>query len=212
MKNITLKRWALYFVGILILCFGLIMNQKSNLGVSPIISVSYVAHEITGISYGDTTFVWYFILVIAEYILLKDWKVFLQLPFSIVFTRFMNLFSALINITPTNLFTQILVLLVGIVCTGIGASITLNMEIVPNPGDGIVDAVAQTIHKEMGLTKNIFDCCCFIATIIIGFIFNKPFSGIGLGTILAVLLVGRVIAIYNHFFLEEMRQFASIQK
>lgn len=210
--KITWKRWLLYAVGILVLCFGLIMNSKSNLGVSPIISVAYVASDITGMTFGDTTFIWYVLLVIAEYILLRDWKVILQLPYSIVFTRFMNLISALINITPTNLVSQLIVLAIGIICTGIGASITLNMKIVPNPGDGIVDAVAKTIHKEMGLTKNIFDSCCALTTLTIGFIFRKPFSGIGLGTILAVIFVGRVISVYNHYFLDKMWKFADIKK
>lgn len=210
--KITYKRWLLYIIGAIVLCFGLIMNSKSNLGVSPIISVAYIASEITGFSFGDTTLVWYVVLVIAEYFLLKDWKVFLQLPFSIVFTRLMNLISNLITINPTNIVVQLIVLAIGLIATGVGASMMLDMKIIPNPGDGIVDAVAQTIHKDIGLTKNIFDLCCAIATIIIGFIFSKPFCGIGLGTILAVIFVGRVIAINNHYNLERMQKFASIEK
>lgn len=211
MKNISYKRWLLYLIGALVLCFGLIMNSKSNLGVSPIISVAYIASEITGISFGDTTFIWYVILVIVEYLLLKDWKVFLQLPFSIVFTRFMNLFSSLITIDSSNIIIQFIVLMIGIIATGIGASVMLDMDIVPNPGDGIVSAVAKTIHKDIGFTKNIFDLCCAITTIIIGLIFHKPFVGIGLGTIIAVICVGRVIAINNHFNLERMQRYAGMK-
>lgn len=210
--KITYKRWLLYIIGAIVLCFGLIMNSKSNLGVSPIISVAYIASEITGFSFGDTTLVWYVILVIAECFLLKDWKVFLQLPFSIVFTRLMNLISNLITINPTNIVVQLIVLAIGLIATGVGASMMLDMKIIPNPGDGIVDAVAQTIHKDIGLTKNIFDLCCAITTIIIGFIFSKPFCGIGFGTILAVIFVGRVIAINNHFNLERMQKFAEINE
>ena len=204
--NKNISRWLFYCLGIIILALGLTLNIKSNLGVSPIISVAYVFSGITGINFGNTTFIWYCVLVVAEYILLKDWKVVFQIPFSIVFTRFMNLFSSLCSFTVDGFGLQVIVLLLGVLCTGIGAALTVDMHIIPNPGDGIVSAVAFKIKKELGLTKNIFDFCCLISTILIGFIFSKPFYGVGLGTILAMLCVGRVIAIFNHLFKDKLNQ------
>jgi uncharacterized membrane protein YczE len=40
--NKTITRWVLYLAGMIILAFGIILNTKSNLGVSPIISVAFV--------------------------------------------------------------------------------------------------------------------------------------------------------------------------
>lgn len=51
------------------------------------------------------------------------------------------------------------VLAAALVCTGIGAAMSLNMRIVPNPGDGIVQAIADCIHQSVGNTKNGFDLC-----------------------------------------------------
>lgn len=31
---------------------------------------------------------------------------------------------------------------------------SLNMRIIPNPGDGIVQAIADFVHKGVGITKN----------------------------------------------------------
>ena len=39
--------------------------------------------------------------------------------------------------------SQLFVLFLAIICTGIGAALTVNMDIVPNPGDGIVNAIAK---------------------------------------------------------------------
>ena len=47
-------RLAAYLAGLLILAFGLTMNVMTGLGVSPIISVSYAASEITGIAFAVT--------------------------------------------------------------------------------------------------------------------------------------------------------------
>lgn len=87
-------RWLFYILGILILALGLTLNTKANLGVSPIISTAYITSGLTGFSFGDVTFVLYCLFVAAELLLLgKDYKILLQIPFSIVFTRFLNLFT-----------------------------------------------------------------------------------------------------------------------
>ena len=106
-------------VGLLILALGIILNTKSGLGVSPIISVAYSTSTILNVNFGNMTFVLYTVFVVAEMLLhifqnrrrlKEDDKAlvsavkkslplmlgmdFLQLPLSLVFTRFMNLFSA----------------------------------------------------------------------------------------------------------------------
>lgn len=195
----SIYRWAFYIAGILILAVGLTLNTKSALGVSPIISVSYLFAEITGISFGDTTFVYYCLFVLVQLCMLKDWKILLQIPFSIVFTRFLNLFSAFFAFEPVSFVHKFIVLIIAIVCTGIGAALTVNMQIIPNPGDGIVNAIALKTNKEMGLIKNIFDCCCICITLVLGFLTGHAFCGIGIGTICAMIGVGRVIAVFNQF-------------
>ena len=105
----------------------------------------------------------------------------LQLPLSLVFTRFMNLFSAWIP-APTGLVSQSLVLAGGIICTGIGAAMSLNMRIIPNPGDGIVQAISDCIHKPVGFTKNGFDLLNICITISVGLIFAHKWIGVGIGT------------------------------
>lgn len=40
-----------------------------------------------------------------------------------------------------------------IICTGVGAAMSLSMQFVPNPGDGIVQALAGKFNKSVGLTK-----------------------------------------------------------
>lgn len=161
-------RCIFYLIGIVVLASGLTLNTKAGLGVSPIISTAYIFSDISGFSFGDTTFVLYCIFVIGQLCLVKDWKALLQIPFSIVFTRFLNLFSTLFTIQPSTLPSQIITLAVAILLTGIGAALTVNMKIIPNPGDGIVNAIGQVIGKDMGFSKNLFDSFCVIVTLVIG--------------------------------------------
>ena len=218
MKKSIFFRWLFYVTGLLILAFGIILNTKSGLGVSPIISVSYSISAIWNINFGNMTFILYVIFVISELVLHRKegavvlTKDFLQLPLSLIFTRFMNLFSAWIPSPSHGLFSQLLILAAGIICTGIGAAMSLNMRIIPNPGDGIVQAIADSVNKPVGFTKNCFDLFNICITTSVGLIFAHQLVGIGLGTVVAVLGVGRVIALFNHFFMERMIKLAGVKK
>ena len=228
MKKQTLYRAGFYVLGLLILALGLTMNTKAGLGVSPIISVSYSISTIFDFNFGDVTMILYCIFVIAELILhgirisresrhgekallharQKDRKLIflmdiLQIPLSLIFTRFLNVFGSLLpDFAPEtdgiqDLFLRLLVLLLAIIFTGIGAAMSLSMRIVPNPGDGIVQAIADCIHKNVGFTKNCFDLFNITITLILGLILAGHLVGIGIGTVLAVIGVGRIIALFQ---------------
>ena len=134
----------------------------------------------------------------------------LQLPLSLVFTRFMNLFSSWIP-APEQVGMRFVVLLCGIILTGIGAAMSLNMRIVPNPGDGIVQAIADTIRKPVGFTKNCFDLCNICITITVSLVFAHKLIGVGIGTVVAVLGVGRVIALFNKMCMKKMVTLAGVE-
>lgn len=69
MKKSTTFRWIFYAGGLLILAMGIILNTKSGLGVSPIISVAYSISTIWNLNFGNTTFGLYTVFVIIELLL-----------------------------------------------------------------------------------------------------------------------------------------------
>lgn len=196
----------MYVVGMFILALGLTLNTKANLGVSPIISVPYSISQITGLNFGDLTFVVYAMFVVVQIIIhirLKNHKRIasdiLQLPLSLIFTRLLNIFTVHIP-TSQNLGIRFVILTFAIICTGIGAAMSLSMQIVPNPGDGIVQALAERFDKSVGITKNLFDCLNLSITLCISLFIAHQIVGVGIGTVIAVVGVGRVIALFNHIF------------
>ena len=206
-RNKLIIRWVFYLLGLLILALGIMLNTKANLGVSPIISVPYSISHIIGFNFANMTMIVYFIFVLIEMIMHTVWYLTdrkeakylgmyiirdaLQIPVSIVFTRFLNVFSALIPSVHNNIVLQIVVLLLAVLLTGIGAAMSLNMRIIPNPGDGIVQAIS--------------DVC---TTFLIGLFTGHILLGLGLGTILSMIGVGRVIAVFNKLFKERMKAVA----
>ena len=104
-------RFGLYLLGMLLLALGLTLNTKAGLGVSPIISVSYSVAQLFGLNFGNTTMFLYCVFVLAQLVLHGiQWKLHpetdyrfvllmdvLQIPLSLVFTRFLNIFAAAIE-------------------------------------------------------------------------------------------------------------------
>lgn len=220
MKKQVCYRALFYVLGLLILAMGLTLNTKAGLGVSPIISVSYSVAEMFQLNFGNTTLFLYCLFVLIELILhgvkgrrnpRKDGKLILvmdllQIPLSLIFTRFLNLFGAFLpdisagTASWTERFPlRLLILLLAILCTGVGAAMSLSMRLVPNPGDGIVQTIADCIHKNVGFTKNSFDLLNITVTILLGLLLAHHLVGVGIGTVLAVIGVGRVIAVFQHF-------------
>ena len=174
-KNRTAARIFFYVAGICILALGLTLSTKTKLGASPIIAVAFCISELSGIELGDATFFLYsfFILVQIALHLLPGKRTpsdkkkavvmdILQLPFSIFFTRLLNLYAAVIP-APQTLAARILVLV-------------------------------------LGLTKNIVDVCCVLATCALSLAFTRHIIGIGIGTLAGMLGTGRVIALFNRQF------------
>ena len=212
-KRETVIRWIIYVAGLLILSLGIILNSKTNLGVSPIVSVSYSISRIFGLNFGNTTFAYYALFVLLEFIIkgreahLYD---LLQIPVGLIFTRFMNVYSFLIP-EPASLPGKLIMLVFALLFTGIGVSMSVSMKLIPNPGDGIVAALAWRFRTGMGLMKNIFDLINVMITLVIGLLFGHLFLGIGLGTILTMLGVGRVVAVFNHLFLKKMLEASGLE-
>lgn len=206
-KQCWFFRIFFYILSLLILALGLTLNTKTGLGVSPIISVSYSISQIFHLNFGNTTLVWYTVFVIAQLIIRgknRRWYDLLQIPLSIVFTRFLNLFEKCIPWETDSFAANMALLIVAIICTGVGAAMSVNMRLIPNPGDGIVAAIADFIHKDMGFAKNMFDLLNICMTFVIGIISGHFLLGIGVGTVFAVIGVGRAVAAFNYLCKEKM--------
>ena len=127
----------------------------------------------------------------------------LQIVVSFIFTAFMSLFSYRIPLA-SGVMTKILYIVFGVSCTGIGAAMSLDVRLIPNPGDGITQSISDTIGKSLGTTKNIVDASCVLITIIVSLIFKGKIIGIGVGTLVCVVMTGRVIALFNYFFKDKI--------
>ena len=212
-KQPIVARVVIYLIGMVLLALGITLNTQAGLGASAIVSVPYTISQGTGLNFANLTLIVYCVLVVVQFFIKgKDrrWMDLLQVVVSIVFTRFMALFQYGIKYQSGFLPTDLRVLALGILFTGIGAAMTVDMRLIPNPGDGIVSSLADRFGRELGLCKNCFDVFCVVCSLVIGLVFGNPLIGIGLGTVLSMLGVGRVIYFFNHLAKFRLQKMAGL--
>ena len=198
------KRSLMYVFSLAILALGITLNTKTQLGVSPIVSVPFCISQLTKLPLGLTTFVHYLLLILLQKLLLG--KAFppiqyLQILCSLVTSLFIQSWDLLLPVFEP-LWLRILVLFAAIFITGLGASLSLAMDIVPNPADGLADVVGKKIRRDVGMGKNLIDLVSVAISLALGLLFARRILGIGLGTAAAVLFTGRVYALVHHRSLE----------
>lgn len=207
-------RVVYYLFGMVLLAIGITLNTKTALGVSPLISIGYAISQVAGLNFGNMTFVVYGAFVVIQFLLRRKnarWKDLLQFLVALLFSQLLNLFDFLLAYRPETLPGKLVMLVGAVALTGIGAAITLTMDIVPNPGDGLVSAVADTFHIATGLAKNLCDATSVVLTLAVGLLFGHRVIGIGLGTLITVLLCGRVMALYYHTLMNPTRALAGME-
>ncbi len=201
------KRFGLYGTAVFLLGFGIVLNTKAGLGVGSINTFPYAVSEITPLTLGMSTTLLYFVFVIAQMFIYRkmDIKILLQIPFSYVMGLIIDFYDGLLDFTVENFVLKLAVLAAAIVMTAIGAYVMVTMELIPNPADGMARAVGYAMHKEFGQGKLIFDCVMILVTAAISLLFAGRIIGIGLGTVLSALFIGRLIGLLGRIIGDRMK-------
>ena len=209
-------RWVVYLVGMFVLAAGLTLNTKTGLGAAAIVSVAHTISLCTGFTLGNITLVTYVLFIAAQFVLKGKQRSgldLLQLVVSVVFTRVLDLLKAAVPYqSGQSLVSDLLLLVLAIVLTGTGAAMVLSMELVPNPADGIVNAISMRSGKEVGICKSCFDIVNVAGSLLIGLFNGNALMGIGIGTVISVLCIGRYISIFNKFFRHKLRAAAGLEE
>lgn len=212
-KNRNILRVLIYAAGLLILSTGISLSTKTGLGISTVTAPCYAVSQTFGFNLTLTIFIPYALMVVAQFFIKgegRTWKDLLQFPVSIVFSSFVGWFGSMIPLHFDHLWQNLLLMVAGVVLTGVGIAVMVDMQIVPNPPDGLVDAISVAAEKDMGLVKNIMDACCVAIALVIDLIFSKSLVSVGVGTIFAMIFIGRTVSVFNRLFKVKIQQAAGL--
>ena len=194
-------RYFWFFAGVLINSFGVAFITKASLGTSPISSVPYVLSFQFPLTLGQFTFLLNSLFLLLQIALLG--RKFpplqlLQLAATAVFSGFLDVSMALLSwLQPAGLAEKLVSLLAGCTVLALGIAIEVAPDILVVPGEGIVRAIALVSGKKFGSVKVAFDVALVLIAVALSLLFFHRLRGMGAGTVISALLVGRLVNLYN---------------
>lgn len=191
-----LVRIAVYLLGLMTLALGIVTAARTGLGVSAISSIPHTSARLTGLSPGFTTACLYAVCVLFQLILggakQGQWKLLLQLPFSVVFGMFIHLFDGPFNYQAEGPVMQIALMVCALMLTAMGSVLVMIADVVPNAPDGLARRIGELAGKDYGFGKSVVDFSCVGVTAAGTLLLTGHVMGIGIGTVASMLLVGRL--------------------
>lgn len=198
-------RLLYYFGGFFVMTIGIALSVKSNLGVSPVSSIPYTMTCVWGIEMGVATVIFHVILVILQMLLMRrrfECKNLLQIPVGMVFGAFTTTCNTLAAMFPStdNLIIRLLMCWIATVFVAIGIFFYVPADIMPLAGEGAMLAISTLTGKPFPTVKIAFDVSMVIISLITCLIFLHGLGSVGIGTVIAALLVGTELRMITHRF------------
>ena len=195
----ALLRWGTFTVGMLTFCFGVVLNTKTGLGVAAVNNVPYTISVLEGISLGTATMLLYLVLVAAQCLLLRavPLKVLLQAPMSVLIGWVVDFFKDyILTFEAQGLAGGALLLCCAIPITALGVTMVVGTDLIPAAPDGTVNTLSQVLGWDFGRTKYTFDLSMLALSAAYALLHSGRLVGIGAGTVLSALFVGRLCRVF----------------
>lgn len=187
-------------IGLLILALGAVLLKKAALGMTPILSIPAAVSTVTPLSLGTTTMLFHVVCWIGILVLQRkiNLKTILILPLAIVFGWIVDGYMLLLNFGEMALWVRIVVNLCGIAFTALGIVTIVGCQgILPAP-DAFLRTVNVKYNIPLSKVKMAGDAVWVVVALVIDLIFShKLFLSVGAGTVLSVLLCGRLVGIFG---------------
>lgn len=204
-KSNTGIRVIFYVLGFLIMTLGIAISVKSNLGVSPVSSIPYTMTCVWGIEMGRATIIFHALLVLLQILLLrKSFKIknLLQIPVGVLFGLFTTMCNSFMAIfpSPTNMGIKLVMMLFSAFLIALGIFFYVPADFVPLAGEGTMLAVSEVTGIKFSTVKIAFDISMVVISFIICMITIHSPGSVGIGTIIAAVLVGTVLKLITKIF------------
>ncbi len=209
--SVHVKRVLSYVVGLFLMATGVSLSIQTSLGVAPVSSVSLTLGNVLGVEVGNMTILVFSTFVLIEYLLLRRdfrWVQLLQVPCAVLFGKFVTLTGVLFHgISPGSLFERVLLLLLAALCCGAGVLCYLTARLIPQAADGLVQILSQKLKVSLSTMKNYFDLGCVFFSAAVSLLFFHRLVGVGLGTLIMAVCVGRSLWLCTRLFGKTLERF-----
>lgn len=195
-------KYLLFAIGLFLMGLGVSLTTKSGLGTSPISSIAYVCSMIFPITFGQFTFLLTLVFFVIEFAILG--KAFPKGQFFQVFVGpLLGLFVDLgmlicADLNPHFYPEKLIALLFGCIAVAAGVYLQVAANVIVNPTEGLVKAIANKTGVEFALVKIIFDSTLVLIAAATSLVAFGTIKGLREGTLVSAILVGYIIKLINN--------------
>lgn len=207
MKNTSnfIIRLIFYVGGLIIMTLGVALSVRADLGVSTISSIPYTLTCVIGMDLGIATIYFSILMVIIQIVLLrKNFKPInlLQLPVGILFGLFLTFCC---NLTvyipePANIVIQLIMTLISTLLVALGIFLYVPAGFIPLAPEGAMLAISKITGTKFANVKLVSDITMVAISLVTCLIVIHELGSVGIGTVLAALLVGTEVKYMTKFF------------
>ena len=205
----TVLKYFVFILGLFFLSLGVDFIVTSALGTTPISSINYVLSLNLPITLGLATLLFNLIIIALEFWLVRGknnrkdiFEIVLQIPFSILFSLFIDLNMMWIStLSPPNYFWSFLLLCIGCILQSIGVVLELKPNVAIMSAEGFVKYYCKRYNKNFGKVKVIFDVTLVATAALLSLLFASRIDGVREGTLIAALSTGLLVNFFSiHLF------------
>lgn len=194
-----IKKIILYVIGLNLIAAAVVLNIRYAAGVAAFSSVMYAISEIYHISLGTASIICYLSFVLIQCVLSRKITLayVLEIPLSFVFGLLTDFYDYLIPELHFSLVVSTVFFTLTMFITAMGVFLCVKTNLVLTPTDGIVKTISEVFHIPFSTVKNVFDISLVGISTLLCLANQTNFYGIGIGTIMSALFLGRIIKIYE---------------
>ena len=198
----TILRYACFITGLLLLAVGVDLIVKSSLGTTPISSINYVLSLNLPITLGIATFLFNVVIIALQFWLIRGGvgtkkdrvEILLQIPFSVVFSLFIDLNMLWVELIPVpNYGVAVALLLTGCLVQSTGVVLELKPNVAIMSAEGMVKYLCKRYNLNFGKTKIKFDITLVVTAVVLSLLMARRIDGVREGTIVAAMLTGLLV-------------------
>lgn len=205
-KDNIIGRYILFLIGLFIASMGVAFSTKAGLGTSPVASVPYSVSLVSSLlSFGGWLNLLSVIQIAIQVILLKGkcnyLEIVIQTILAFVYGYLTNFSCSLIEGLEVNSYLwQLFYLGVSCVVLAFGLWLQFKGGVAMLPGEAMNRAISQVTGKKYENIKIFFDIFYIVVAAAICLICLGKLEGVREGSIIAAVVIGNIIKLYNKAF------------
>ena len=186
MKRKLVLRWLFYFVGLIVLSFGVSLTIEGKvLGIGPWDAFHYGLYMLLGLTVGQWAIIVGAVIVGLTSLFTKAWPKIGAVLNMLLIGIFIDFFTYILP-DPETYISSTVVFVIGVIFIGYGVGIYVSADLGAGPRDSLMLLISEKTGWNVQWVRNGME----LTILLIGWLLGGP---IGIGTVLTAILTGLIL-------------------